>query len=595
MGDASTFTTRPQLQGDFGMASSTHWLASSSAMAMLERGGTAFDAAVAAGFVLQVVEPHLNGPGGEVPIILYDSATEETVVLAGQGPAPDGATLEHFADLGLDVIPGSGLLPACVPGAFDAWMTLLSRGVLSLRDVLEPAIGYATRGFATHPRLAATIDGVTAHFLEHWPTSAATWLDDGRGPVAGTRVRNPVLAATYERLLTEAEARSSDRDGQIAAARDVFYRGFVAEAMVAFATTEIHDSSGRRHAGLLSGDDLDRWVTPVEAPVTFDYRSLRVHKTGPWGQGPVFCQQLALLSGFDLDDLETDGVELVHLVIESAKLAFADREAYYGDPAFVEVPLDDLLSSAYADARRKEIGTEARHDLLPGAPGGRTPVLPSRLPLGEGIDVHATDTEPTVNRHGTRGDTCHLDVADRHGNFVSATPSGGWLQSSPTIPALGFPLGTRGQMFWLEPGLASSLAPGKRPRTTLTPTMVHRDGRPYLAFGTPGGDQQDQWSLIAFLRHVHHGLGIQAAIDAPTFHSLHMPSSFAPRARNPLDVVIESRFPKESLAGLEDRGHHVVRSGAWSLSRLCAVGRGGDGMLQGAADPRAMQCYAVGR
>jgi gamma-glutamyltranspeptidase/glutathione hydrolase len=311
--------------------------------------------------------------------------------------------------------------------------------------------------------------------------------------------------------------------------------------------------------------------------------------------------------------MEPGGAEFIHTVTEAGKLAFADREAWYGDPEFTDVPLDDLLSAAYNDERRALIGATASLDLRPGRPGGREPELPgfATAPFGAadlagagrarrasgnpGVD--ATSGEPltrSINEHPRRGDTCHLDVADRWGNVVTATPSGGWLQSSPVIPSLGFCLGTRAQMFTLTPGLPATIAPGKRPRTTLSPSLALRDGDPYLAFGTPGGDQQDQWSLGFFLNHVHHGMNLQQAIDFPAFHSAHAPSSFYPREAFPGRLDIESRTPAEVIEELRRRGHEVNVQGPWSLGRISAVSRHG-GMLHAAANPRGMQGYAAGR
>lgn len=600
------FTTRPELLGTFGMVASTHWLASQVGMAVLEDGGNAFDAAVAAGLVLSVVEPHLNGPLGEAPIIAHSVQRNETFVVDGQGRAPAGATIERFRDLGLGVIPGTGLLAACVPGAFAAWLALLQRyGTMRVAQVLQYAITYAEDGFPLLPQMCATIASVEQLFTDHWTDSAALYLAGGSVPPPGTRLRNQALAATLRRLVKEAEAAGADRDAQIEAARRAFYEGFVAEAITAFlARSEAMDSSGRPHRGLLSAEDLATHRASFESPVSFDYGAYTVCKAGPWTQGPVFLQQLALLAGFDLNELDYQSPDFAHVVIEAAKLAFADREAWYGDPRFVDVPLDDLLSPTYADARRKVIGEQASWELRPGSPGGRVPQLPD-LPqqverlagAGGPSQGPAVGTgEPTVGPDGsTKGDTCHVDVIDRWGNMVSATPSGAWLQSSPVIPALGMCLGTRAQMFWLTPGLPNSLEPGKRPRTTLTPSLALRDGHPYLAFGTPGGDQQDQWSLLFFLRHVHHGLNLQEAIDAPTFHTTHFPSSFYPRDSSPGQVHIESRAGRDTIEGLRSRGHDVVVADPWSLGRVSAAGRRKDGWLIAAANPRVMQGYAVGR
>ena len=595
------FTTRPELAGTFGMVASTHWLASQAGMRILEDGGNAFDAAVASGFVLQVVEPHLNGPGGEVPI-LAATADGDVEVIAGQGPAPQAATIDHFAGLGLDLVPGTGLLPACVPGAFDAWMRLLAeRGTKSVRDVLSVAIELAGGGFPMVPRVAHTIGTVKELFTAEWSTSAATWLTGGDAPAPGVRFRLPQLAATYQRIVDEAEAAGADRDTQIAAARRAWSQGFVAEAIAEWcATQQVMDTSGERHSGLLTGEDLAAYEAPVEEPLTFDYGGYRVAKTGPWGQGPVFLQQLALLDGIDLGSLDPVGPEFVHAVTEAAKLAFADREAWYGDPRFIDVPMDTLLSAAYNAERRRLIGDQASLELRPGTPDGRQPVLPDPPQVGAGDGTGgllAGAGEPTIAPTGrTSGDTCHVDVVDRWGNQVSATPSGGWLHSSPTIPDLGFCLGTRGQMFWLTPGLPASLEPGKRPRTTLTPSLALRDGAPAIAFGTPGGDQQDQWSLTFFLRLVHHGVNLAEAIDLPMFHSMHMPSSFYPRDAHPGVLKVEGRLPAVTIEALRAQGHEVVVEDDWSLGRLSAVRHDPSaGLFYAAANPRGRQGYAVGR
>jgi gamma-glutamyltranspeptidase/glutathione hydrolase len=573
------------------MVSSTHWLASATGMAVLERGGNAFDAAVTAGFVLQVVEPHLNGPGGEVPILAAPAGQGRVLVVNGQGPVPAAATIERFKDLGLGLIPGTGLLAACVPGAFGAWMLLLrDHGTLRPREVLEPAIGYAEAGFPAVPRVGGAIAAMERLFRTEWPTSAEVWLADGV-PAPGGRLRNPALAATWRRLLDEAEAASPDRDGQIEAALAAFYEGFVAEAIAGYlATAEVLDVSGRRHKGLLDGDDLAGWRASVEAPVSAEHHGWTVCKTGPWGQGPVLLQQLRLLEGFDLEAMGLGSADYVHTLAECAKLAFADREAWYGDPAAFDVPIDGLLDPAYADHRRALAGAEASLELRPGSPDGHAPRLPS---AGTGP---ATAEELEGSGEPTFGDTCHVDVADRHGNLVAATPSGGWLQSSPVVPGLGFCLGTRAQMLWLEEGLASSLRPRTRPRTTLSPSLALRDGEACLAFGTPGGDAQDQWTLQFFLAHARFGLDLQQAADSPSFQSDHFPSSFWPRQALPGKLVVEAGHDPATIHGLRQRGHLVEVAEPWSLGRTCAAGRDpATGFLVAAANPRGRQAYAVGR
>src|SRR5215216_3188500 len=353
-------------------------VASTAGMAVLESGGNAFDAAVAAGLTLQVVEPHLHGPGGEAPIVLHSAGSGETLVINGQGPAPAAASIARFEELGLDLVPGTGLLAACVPGAFDAWMLLLGEfGTLRLSEVMRYAIGYAGHGYPLVPTISDTIRGVEKLFRDEWTSSAQVYLRGGGVPKPGTLFSNPDLASTFRRIVEEAESRSADRDGQIEAARDAFYRGFIAEAIVHYMTsTRVMDTSGRRHAGLLSRDDLAAYRAELEGPATLDYHGYKVCKTRPWGQGPVFLQQLALLDGFDLPGMGHNTAEYIHTVVECAKLAFADREAYYGDPRFVDVPLDGLLDPSYAESRRTLVDEDASYELRPGTVGGRSPRLP---------------------------------------------------------------------------------------------------------------------------------------------------------------------------------------------------------------------------
>ncbi len=591
------FTTRPEIAGTFGVVATTHWIASQVGMSVLERGGNAFDAAVATAFVLNVAEPHLNGPGGDVPIILHDARAGTQHVVCGQGVAPDAATPAAFAALGLDLVPGTGLLPAVVPGAWDAWMRVLRDwGTWEVQDVLEYAIGYAARGIHIVPRVAAGIAGMAPMFQQEWKTSAAVWLPNGEAPAAGSLFRRPALAAAWQRLCRDAVGPS--REARIDAARNAFYRGWGAEAIGRFyANNEILDTSGQRHRGLLTADDMARWAAPVEEPLRYEYHRHTVLKCGPWTQGPSMLQALAILKGFDIGAMDPNGSAFVHVVTEAIKLAMADREGYYGDPEQAEVPLEALLSDAYNAERRALIGDEASHELRPGNVSGFQPV----------VDHHAQDRiallnrapgvgEPTVARLGaTGGDTCHIDIIDRWGNMISATPSGGWLQSSPVIPELGFPLSTRGQMFWAKPGHPNSIAPRKRPRSTLSPSMALRDGQAWLSFGTPGGDQQDQWQLIMFLRMVHHNLGIQQAIDAPSFHSEHFPSSFWPRVARPGKLVIEGRFEEAVLEDLLRRGHKAEMGDPWSEGRLSGARIEADGQMFAGANPRGMQGYAVGR
>src|SRR5258705_157984 len=498
------FTTRPELAGTFGMVASTHWLASAAGMAILESGGNAFDAAVATGLVLQVVEPHLNGPGGEVPVIGYSRAGGGPFVIDGQGPAPAAATLEPFGAPGIHLIPGNGLLAATVPAAFGAWMLLLKQyGTLRLRDVMTYAIGYASDGYPMLGGASAVIDAMAATFTRYWPSSAEIYLAEGT-PAPGGRFANKSLADTYIRVLAEAEAASSDRDAQIEAARRAWYEGFVAEAIDVFvASAQIMDVTGRPSRGLLAGSDLAGWHASVEEPVRFGFRGLTVCKTGPWGQGPVFCQQLAMLDGFDLEGMGPGSSALIHTVTEVAKLAFADREAWYGDPRHSEVPLADLLSPEYAAERRQLVTDQAAAGLQPGSPGGR------------------------------------------------------------------------------------------QPRTTLSPGMVLRDGEPYMAFGTPGGDQQDQWTVGFFLNHAVFGMNLQEAIDFPAYHTDHFPSSFYPREAFPLSLCVESRAGEGVIADLRGRGHDLSGSPPWALGRVSAA-RSDRGFPYAGANARRLQGYTAG-
>ncbi|TMV86876.1 gamma-glutamyltransferase family protein [Thioclava sp. BHET1] len=602
-----SFTTRPEILGTFGVATSTHWIATAVGMSLLEKGGNAFDAAVGMAFTLHVVEPHLNGPMGDLPAIIRPAGATEPIVICAQGVAPAGATIAHYRAEGLDMIPGSGLLATVVPGAFDGWMLMLrDHGSMSLREVLEPAIYYARSGHPLLPRVANTIADLAEFFRTEWPTSAATWLPGGNAPKAHEMFRNPDLAATWERLLSEAEA-SEGRAAQIEAARAIFYKGFIAEAVDDWMREAcVMDAAGGRRKGVLNGQDMADWQASYEAPLSVDYEGWTLWKPGMWSQGPSFLQSLRTLEGSGLADLDLDGADFVHLVTEAMKLSFADREAYYGDPDFAEIPTETLLSRDYAATRRALLGGAATLDQRPGSIAGyeawaeaaiaraaREAVVPAGAGAGEPTMAHLTEkpAHPTEKR----GDTVHIDVIDKWGNSVSATPSGGWLQSSPVVPGLGMPLNSRAQMFWLEEGHATTLKPGARPRTTLSPSMAQRPDGAHLAFGTPGGDQQDQWQLIFFLRLVHGGLNLQEAIDAPLFHTGHFQASFYPRGVRPGHLMIEPSVGAAVIADLRARGHDVEVAEPWTVGRLTAALREPSGLLRAAATPRLMQAYAAGR
>lgn len=583
-----TFTTRPTVRGYGGAVSAGHYLATHAGTQVLAAGGNAADAACAMGFALQVLEPHLNGPAGEVPILVYLSEGERCFAISGQGSAPAAATIEQMRTLGVEHIPMDGLLAATVPAALDAWCLLLERfGTWSLEAVLTPARMLAERGFPMYAPLHNVLRSLQSRFQEEWPTSAALYL-----PVRGVgeRQTNPVYARVLDELARAERAGSGSRESRIRAARDSFYKGRPAEQIERFMRQEVRDVTGRAHAGLLTAHDLASYEGALEEPVSVSYRDARVWKCPPWSQGPVFLQQLRLLEGFELGAMGYQSVDAAHTWLECAKLAFADREACYGDPRFTKIPLEELLSESYTVQRRTLVDpARASFELRPGV--GR---LPAGWPVLAPEIQTPVEPEAFASALG-QSDTTHIDAADRFGNLVSATPSGAWIPSSPVIPELGFPIGTRAQMFVLDPEHPNALAPGKRPRTTLSPSLARLpDGR-QMAFGTPGGDQQDQWTLHLFLNLVDFGLGdLQEAIDAPTLHSLHMPSSFYPRWAQPGVVHAEARVPADVIAGLEARGHRVRRVGPWAHGRVMAVTHDPTrALFEAAASPRNETAYAA--
>ncbi|MBV8716263.1 MAG: gamma-glutamyltransferase family protein [Chloroflexi bacterium] len=578
------FATRPMLQGTLGMVAAGHYLAAAIGLSILEKGGNAVDAGVAAGFAVALLKPQSVGIGGEVPILIHMAEQQRSVAINGQGWAPRAATLQWFRDHHVDLIPSDGFLPATVPAQFAAWCTALQNfGTLSLAEVLGPAVDLAEGGFPMYTALRNGVLKVLERFKSEWPTSAAIYLRDGQPPVEGTLLRNPDWARTLKGAIDASlHAKANGREASIRAAIDYFYSGPVAQQAVAFSTTSACiDGSGEAHTGLLALQDFADFGmrgTQIEDPVRLEYHGVEVLKCGPWSQGPVFLQQLKLLEGFDLQQLGHNTANYLHVYLEATKLAFADRERYYGDPEFVDVPLGLLLSEDYAAERRELIDErQASLELRPGA-------------LAMAAAPRAGERWPVVS-----GDTTHVDAVDRWGNLFSATPSGGWIGSSPVVEGLGFPLGTRGQMFYLDSRHANALVPGKRPRTTLTPSLALRNGDPWLAFGTPGGDQQDQWTLQFFLNVVDFGMELQEALDAPTVQSTHFPGSFYPHASTPGGVRAESRIPADVLDELRSRGHKVSLDGPWSHGQVTAVAREANGVLSGAASPRGRVAYVMGR
>ena len=595
------FTTRPVIMGTRGVVTSGHYLATAAGFRIMEQGGNAIDAAAAMCLCLNLLEPQSNGIGGEAPTLIYSATEKKTFAISGMGWTPKAFSIDWCREHGIDLIPGDGYLPACVPAVVGTWATAVARfGTMSFSQVLQPATELAENGFPVYEALRYRLSANAQKFMELYPTTGEVYCPNGQPPQTGEVLRNPDLANTL-RLMCQAEAAAQHK-GRIAgieAARDAFYRGEIAERIIEFISENpVEDASGVAHAGLLSYEDMAEWHATVEEPVSFNYRGVDVHKCPPWTQGPVFLQQLAILEGFDLKKMGHNSAEYLHTWLESAKLAFADREAYYGDPLFDDVPLDVLLSKGYGEARRGLIGPHASIELRPGN-------------VGRGISAHATLDVAEDNRralgvaargikdlgqgHAHIGDTTHLDSVDREGNMVAATPSGGWIGTSPVIKGLGFPLGTRGQMFYLNPARPNALAPRKRPRATLTPSLVTKEGEPFMAFGTPGGDSQDQWTLQFFLNYVDFDMSIQQALDAPTVHSEHFPSSFYPRSAYPGRVVAESRIPGEVVAELEHRGHEVVVNDAWAHGKPMAVHFSkSDGVMSGGASAKGNIGYAIG-
>jgi len=591
----SHFTTRPVIMGRHGVVAAGHYLAAQAGLRMLEEGGNAIDAGIAVGFALAVLKPQDNGIAGECPILIYSAERGRVFAVNGNGVAPRTATIERFQQMGIELIPGDGFLPAAVPAMVDAYVTALAVfGTMPLAEVMAPALELARDGFPVYPALRDSIAGNLSRWGERYPSTLPVFAPGGGAPAVGDLLRQRDWAATMDLLVAaERGAARRGRTAALCAARDAFYRGEIAREIVGFSrATEVMDASGKPHAGLLTEEDFAAYSARVEDPVTTDYRGLTVHKCNTWCQGPVFLQQLSLLEGFDLAAMGHNSPGYIHTVIECAKLAFADREAYYGDPQFVAVPLGRLLSKDYADERRGLVDpNEASLEHRPGDCRASVPELAAHRGGAGPRPAASAETWPVTDC----GDTTHLDAVDRYGNMISATPSGGWFSASPVIPGLGFPLGTRGQMFMLDHAHPNSLQPSKRPRSTLTPSLATKDGRPYLVFGTPGGDCQDQWTLQFLLNHVDFAMDLQQAIDAPTFHTAHFRNSFYPRETRPGVMAVEGRIPASVRVELERRGHAVEVVGDWSNGQVLAVAFDPDtGLISGAASPRGVS-YAVGR
>ena len=600
VGMRTGFTTRPVVMGRRGVVTSGHYLATAAGFRMMEQGGNAIDAAAAMCFCLNLLEPQSNGLAGEVPTLIYSARERKAFELSGMGWSAQAFTIDWCREHGIDLVPGDGYLPACVPAVVGTWAAALARfGTLSFSEVLQPAIELAENGYPVYDSLHNSLASNVDKFTQLYPSTGEVYLPGGRAPEVGELHRNPEWAETL-RVLCRAEktAAVGGRVAGIEAARNAFYKGEIAERILDFISTPVEDASGSTHAGLLSYEDFAEWEAEFSEPVSVNYHGLDVHKCSSWTQGPVFLQQLTLLEGFDLAAMGHNSADYLHTLVESAKLAFADREAHYGDPKFDDVPFERLLSRTYAEERRRLIGDEASVEMRPGDAGTGFPAY-ATVDVAEdnrrALQVAAREVRDLGLGHAHVGDTTHLDAVDHEGNMVAATPSGGWLGTSPVIRGLGFPLGTRGQMFYLNPARPNALAPRKRPRATLTPSLVTRNGDPLMVFGTPGGDGQDQWTLQFFLNHVHFGMNLQEALDAPTVHSVHFPSSFYPREAYPGRMVAEGRISGDVLAELERRGHDVEVTGDWSNGKSMGIRAAGPGgVIAGAVAPKGIIGHALG-
>ena len=559
------------IQGFRGAIATEHTLSALAGADLLKQGGNAFDAAAAATFVETVVNPHMATIGGECPMLVYPVEQARVIAVNGNTQVGAGATLAAYRARGLKEVPPEGVLAAGVPALFSALGEMLARfGGLPLEAVLQPALELARDGFPLHqgllhmPRFSLAAN--RAKFIEQWPATAALYLEpDGALPPLGKRIRNPALAGMLGLLADEAgrAGAAGGRAAGIRAALNAFYRGDIAAEIAAFV---------RHRDGFLERDDLARFETRFEPPVAAHFQDTTVFKCGPWSQGPVFLQLLKLLEGFDLRSLGHNSAAYLHLWVEAAKFAYADREQYYADPERVAVPMDALLSADYADQRRRLIDPDrANAEHRPGDPvGGR-----ARLPA-----------EQVFMYQNWGFGTVHVAVIDHRGNMAALTPSGGWLAGNEVIPTLGFPLTSRAQTFFLDPRHPNVLAPGKRPRTTLSPSLAFRRGRPWMVFGTMGGDQQDQWTSQFFLNRVVFGMALQEAIEAPKVTCDHIPGTFHPHDMFPRRIRPEGRIAAAVRDQLSARGHLVEADPDWIAGYICAVERGADGLLEAGCDPR---------
>jgi gamma-glutamyltranspeptidase/glutathione hydrolase len=566
-------TMRPEILGTHGIVAAGRHYSVAAGVRILQQGGNAIDAGVASVFAAAVCEISHFGFGGEAPTMIYDAKTREVIVINGQGPAPKAAAPELFKAAGK--VPANGPLAATIPAVMDAMaIALETKGTMRLEQVMQPAIELAD-GFPMYEFLRGFLIS-ERKTTEKYEWSAKTYYPDGRIPAAGEMFRQPNLARTL-RAIVDAEkaafARSHDRAAAIRAGRDAFYKGDIARRIV---------EADRAAGGVFSSDDLAGFHGSIEKPVTTNFHGYDVYKAGPWNQGPVLLQTLNILEGIDLQSAGANSAEYIHQVHEAIKLAYDDRNAYYGDPAFASVPMTGLLSKQYAAERRTLIGARASAEHRVGDPFRFDPNV---RPPAVRYTPHSQGTRGST----TPGDTTCVDVVDKDGNLFSATPSSGWLLGGAFIAGdTGVPLSNRMQIFDLDPASPNVLVGGKRPRTTLTPTIVLKDGKPLLAISTPGGDSQDQQILNVLLQMFVFGRDIQEALEAPRINSLHPFGSFDTHPSEPGVLEIESRVPQAVRDELSARGHILRVLGPYAMSTgVVAVGVNPQtGTLRGGADVR---------
>lgn len=572
---------RPSITGNRYVVATGHYLASMAAVRILEMGGNAIDAGVAAGLCINVLQPDMTNLGGVAPIILYSARDQAPFTISGLGTWPAAVSVDDFARRYGDRIP-PGVAPCVVPAAVDSWLTALQRfGTLTLAEVAAPAIELAEEGFAAYNFFCGNIAADAAR-LAQWPSNAAIYLPNGRPPRPGERFIQRDLGHTL-RLLVEAEegARHLGRERAIEAARDRFYKGDIAERIAAFFAEQ---------GGYITLDDLKKFRVEVETPVKVTYRGYDVYSCGPWCQGPVALQALKILEGYDLAATGHNSGATLHLILEALNAAFADRERYYGDPKFVDVPIEGLLDTDYAAAWRERISPDRAFGAMPepGDPWRYQERQPSRV-------VSGNPRPPRAFRAKVDPDTSYLCVVDEEGNAFSATPSDG-VTNTPVVPGLGIVVSARGVQSRLDPEHPSALAPGKRPRLTPSPGLIMKDGRVFAPYGTPGNDVQPQAMLQLAINLIDFQMDPQAAVEAPRVATFSYPRSSQPHPYSPGLVNAEARIEPEVLADLARRGHRVERWPEWAprAGSLCVVvADPARGFLTGAADPRRM-AYAIG-